>query len=105
MIDEAKIFFESVVQFAGAAYEFCNNFDMRKPLERSFLLGVKCESLVGGAKLMELLDHCRGFLANLSRFLLGLFVKQDNTVVCSWYLYGYEYLTASPTVLDIEPLQ
>jgi hypothetical protein len=61
-----------ILQFAGAAYEFCNDFDMRKPLERSFLLGAKCESLVGGAHLMELLDHCRGFLANLSRVHLGL---------------------------------
>lgn len=80
MTCEVEVFVESVefnaCYFAGAAYEFCNDFDMRKPLERSFLLGAKCESLVGGAHLRELLDHCRGFLANLSRFHLGLFLSK-----------------------------
>ncbi|XP_073392413.1 elongator complex protein 4 isoform X1 [Physcomitrium patens] len=52
---------------AVGSYEFCNDFDMRKPLERSLLIGSKCESLASGAHLGDLLDQCKEFAAKLAR--------------------------------------
>lgn len=52
---------------AGGSYEFCNEFDMRKPLERSLLIGAKCESLASGAHLGGLLDQCKDFVGKLNR--------------------------------------
>ncbi|CAM6067671.1 unnamed protein product [Sphagnum tenellum] len=51
-------------------YEFCNDFDLRKPAERSLFTGatIKCESLARGAHLDSLLDHCRVFISNLARY-------------------------------------
>lgn len=57
---------------AGGSYEFCNDFDMRKPLERSLVIGAKCESLASGAHLGGLLDQCKEFVAKLDRFGLLL---------------------------------
>lgn len=54
----------------GGSYEFCNEFDMRKPLERSLLIGAKCESLASGAHLGGLLDQCKDFVGKLNRFAL-----------------------------------
>lgn len=62
----------SVSFCAGGSYEFCNEFDMRKPLERSLLIGTKCESLASGAHLGGLLDQCKDFVGKLNRFALSL---------------------------------
>jgi elongator complex protein 4 len=52
-----------------SGYEFCNDFDLRKPAERSLFTGatIKCESLARGAHMDSLLDHCRVFISNLAR--------------------------------------
>ncbi|KAF5743047.1 hypothetical protein HS088_TW09G01109 [Tripterygium wilfordii] len=49
--------------------EFCNDFDLRKPLERQFLGGcrVDCVSLQNFSNLGALQDHCASFLAQFPR--------------------------------------
>jgi hypothetical protein len=48
----------------GAGYEFCNDFDLRKPAECSSFTGatIKCESLAGGVHVDSLLDHSKSLL-------------------------------------------
>jgi elongator complex protein 4 len=60
--------YDTLLSCAGGPYEFCNDFDMRKPLERSLLIGAKCESLASGAHLGGLFDQCKEFVSKLARF-------------------------------------
>ncbi|XP_028103910.1 elongator complex protein 4 isoform X3 [Camellia sinensis] len=50
--------------------EYCNDFDLRKPLERHFLSGqhIDCISLQGSQNLATFRDCCSAFLAQLPRF-------------------------------------
>ncbi|KAL5735196.1 hypothetical protein ACOSP7_033057 [Xanthoceras sorbifolium] len=48
---------------------FCNDFDLRKPLERHYFRGqrVDCVGIQDSTKLVALRDHCATFLAQFSR--------------------------------------
>jgi elongator complex protein 4 len=50
--------------------EYCNEFDLRKPLERHLILGkrIECISLEDCANLTTLRDRCSTFLSQLSRY-------------------------------------
>lgn len=49
--------------------EFCNDFDLRKPLERQFLIGkqIDCVSTQDSQNLVALHDRCAAFLSQFSR--------------------------------------
>ncbi|KAM6563998.1 hypothetical protein CsatB_023996 [Cannabis sativa] len=49
--------------------EFCNEFDLRKPMERQFLNGkqIDCVSTQDAPNLVALQDRCAAFLSQLSR--------------------------------------
>ncbi|CAL0305955.1 unnamed protein product [Lupinus luteus] len=53
----------------GGQHEYCNDFDLRKPLERHFYSGtnVDCVSIQDSPNLDALQDRCARFLAQLSR--------------------------------------
>ncbi|KAJ1415434.1 P-loop containing nucleoside triphosphate hydrolase [Sesbania bispinosa] len=50
-------------------HEYCNDFDLRKPLDRQFFSGmnVDCVSIQESSNLAALQDRCAGFLAQFSR--------------------------------------
>ncbi|KAH7520422.1 elongator complex protein 4 [Ziziphus jujuba] len=58
-------------------YEFCNDFDLRKPLERQFLTGkhIDCVSIQDCRNLVPLRDHCAKFLSQ--------FPRNDGGVTCA----------------------
>ncbi|XP_050367507.1 elongator complex protein 4-like isoform X2 [Argentina anserina] len=49
----------------NSKYEFCNNFDLRKPLERQFLTGnrIDCASILDSPNLATLQARCTTFLS------------------------------------------
>ncbi|KAK7386155.1 hypothetical protein VNO78_26178 [Psophocarpus tetragonolobus] len=53
----------------GGQLEYCNDFDLRKPLDRHFFSSnnVDCVSIKDSPNLTALQDRCAGFLANFSR--------------------------------------
>ncbi|XP_057989721.1 elongator complex protein 4 isoform X1 [Hevea brasiliensis] len=53
----------------GSKQEFCNDFDLRKPLERHFFSGqrVDCVSVKDSPNLVALQDRCTTFLAQFPR--------------------------------------
>nr|XP_048335750.1 elongator complex protein 4-like [Ziziphus jujuba var. spinosa] len=57
--------------------EFCNDFDLRKPLERQFLTGkhIDCVSIQDSPNLDPLRDHCAKFLSQ--------FPRNDGGVTCA----------------------
>ncbi|GKV28298.1 hypothetical protein SLEP1_g37372 [Rubroshorea leprosula] len=67
-----KYFGENNPNFTGHRddkHEYCNDFDLRKPLERQFLIRqhVDCVSLQDSMNLSVLLDHCGTFLSQFPR--------------------------------------
>lgn len=54
--------------------EFCNDFDLRKPLERQFLIGkqIDCVSTQDSPNLVTLRDRCATFLSQFSRLVFIL---------------------------------
>ncbi|KAM7523841.1 hypothetical protein LguiA_013743 [Lonicera macranthoides] len=54
----------------GKQLEYCNDFDLRKPLERHFLTGqlIDCISLQDCANLTTFRDRCSTFLSQLPRY-------------------------------------
>ncbi|KAK7286968.1 hypothetical protein RJT34_22350 [Clitoria ternatea] len=50
-------------------HDYCNDFDLRKPLDRQFFSGmnVDCVSIHDSPNLAALQDRCAGFLAQVSR--------------------------------------
>jgi len=54
----------------GSQQDYCNDFDLRKPLDRHFYSGnnVDCVSIKDSPNLSALQDRCAGFLAKLSRW-------------------------------------
>ncbi|KAM5548417.1 hypothetical protein ABKV19_000038 [Rosa sericea] len=57
-------------------HEFCNNFDLRKPLERQFLTGkrIDCASILDSPNLVTLYDRCATFLSQ--------FPRSDSNISC-----------------------
>nr|XP_011469429.1 PREDICTED: elongator complex protein 4-like [Fragaria vesca subsp. vesca] len=57
-------------------HEFCNNFDLRKPLERQFLTGkrIDCASILDSPNLVTLHDRCATFLSQ--------FPRNDSNISC-----------------------
>ncbi|XP_050388083.1 elongator complex protein 4-like [Argentina anserina] len=57
-------------------HEFCNNFDLRKPLERQFLTGkrIDCASIFNSPNLVTLHDRCATFLSQ--------FPRNDSNISC-----------------------
>ncbi|KAK9949341.1 hypothetical protein M0R45_004870 [Rubus argutus] len=57
-------------------HEFCNNFDLRKPLERQFLTGkcIDCASIQDSPNLVTLHDRCATFLSQ--------FPRSDSNISC-----------------------
>ncbi|XP_008223887.1 PREDICTED: elongator complex protein 4 isoform X1 [Prunus mume] len=53
----------------GGKHEFCNEFDLRKPLERQFLSGkhIDCISIQDSPNLVTLNDRCATFLSRFPR--------------------------------------
>ncbi|KAH9314176.1 hypothetical protein KI387_022803, partial [Taxus chinensis] len=53
---------------AGTAYDFCSNFDLRKPMERSMLNAskVECISLQATSDLTAIKEKCSSFLSKFS---------------------------------------
>ncbi|CAI8606719.1 unnamed protein product [Vicia faba] len=53
----------------GAHHDYCNDFDLRKPLERHFYSGknADCVSIQDSPNLTSLQDQCAGFLSQFSR--------------------------------------
>ncbi|RDY13576.1 Elongator complex protein 4 [Mucuna pruriens] len=53
----------------GGQHDYCNDFDLRKPLDRHFFSGnnVDCVSIKDSPNLTALQDSCAGFLAKFSR--------------------------------------
>lgn len=53
----------------GGQQEYCNDFDLRKPLNRHFFSGsnVDCVCFKDSPNLSALQDRCAEFLAKLSR--------------------------------------
>lgn len=51
-------------------HEFCNEFDLRKPLERQFLSGkrIDCFSIQDSPNLITLHDRCATFLSQVPRW-------------------------------------
>ncbi|XP_038701129.1 elongator complex protein 4-like [Tripterygium wilfordii] len=64
-----KYFGEDQHIHRDAKQEFCNDFDLRKPLERQFLSGrrVDCVSFQKISNIATLQDHCSTFLAQFRR--------------------------------------
>lgn len=62
--------------YAGGKAEYCNDFDLRKPLERHFYSGqqVDCISLRDSPNLAPLLERCSTFSAQIS--------KSDGNITC-----------------------
>lgn len=56
--------------YAGGKAEYCNDFDLRKPLERHFYSGqqVDCISLRDSPNLAPLLERCSTFSAQISKY-------------------------------------
>lgn len=56
--------------YAGGKAEYCNDFDLRKPLERHFYSGqrVDCISLRDSPNLVPLLERCSTFSAQISKY-------------------------------------
>ncbi|XP_027334408.1 elongator complex protein 4 isoform X2 [Abrus precatorius] len=56
-------------KYFGGQHDYCNDFDLRKPLDRHFFSGnnVDCVSIQDSPNLTALQDHCAGFLAQFSR--------------------------------------
>ncbi|CAJ1948972.1 unnamed protein product [Sphenostylis stenocarpa] len=54
---------------SGGQQDYCNDFDLRKPLDRHFFSGnnVDCVSIKDSLNLTALQDYCAGFLGKLSR--------------------------------------
>lgn len=54
---------------AGGQHDYCNEFDLRKPLDRQFFSGnnVDCVSIKDSPNLTALQDRCAEFLAKFSR--------------------------------------
>jgi hypothetical protein len=70
----------------GAGYEFCNDFDLRKPAECSLFTGatIKCESLAGGVHMDSLLDHCKVFITNLAKVWFSIFTPNCQVGSLGW---------------------
>ncbi|KAG5071915.1 hypothetical protein AAZX31_03G095200 [Glycine max] len=53
----------------GGHHDYCNDFDLRKPLDRHFFSGINvdCVSIKDSPNLTSLQDRCAGFLAKFSR--------------------------------------
>lgn len=58
----------------GNKYEFCSNFDLRKPMERSLLnaINVECVNLQAISDLSVFHERCTSFLSKLSRAQGGI---------------------------------
>lgn len=58
-----------VYYIAGGQHDYCNDFDLRKPLDRHFFSGINvdCVSIKDSPNLTALQDCCAGFLAKFSR--------------------------------------
>lgn len=58
-----------IILCAGGQHDYCNDFDLRKPLDRHFFGGmnVDCVSFEDSPNLATLQDRCAGFLAQCSR--------------------------------------
>ncbi|KAG6621627.1 hypothetical protein I3842_Q015400 [Carya illinoinensis] len=56
-------------KYFDGKHEYCNDFDLRKPLERHFLSGrhIDCVSILHNSDLVALRDHCATFFTQFSR--------------------------------------
>jgi hypothetical protein len=61
--------FESYLCCTGAQHDYCNDLDLRKPLDRHFYSGmnVDCVSIQDSPDLTSLQDQCAKFLSQFSR--------------------------------------
>ena len=76
--------------------EFCNDFDLRKPLERHFLIGkqIDCVSTQDAPNLVAFHDRCATFLSQFSRLVVCAFLARYLTsVVMMSGLQSYIYLS------------
>uniref|UniRef100_A0A7N0T584 Elongator complex protein 4 n=1 Tax=Kalanchoe fedtschenkoi TaxID=63787 RepID=A0A7N0T584_KALFE len=67
-----KYFEENQQNFGGSAdikHEYCNDFDLRKPLDKQFFGGrrVECVSVLDSSNLSSLVDRCAAFLSESAR--------------------------------------
>lgn len=67
--------------YADGKPDYCNDFDLRKPLERHFLSNqrIDCFSLEGFPNLDPFRERCSTFLAQLPRYLRYLHLHTCNT--------------------------
>lgn len=79
--------------WADDKHEFCNKFDLRKPLERQFLSGknIDCVSIQDSPDLVALQNRCATFLSQFPRFDLWLLV----------YVSCFRYANVNSVTRDI----
>ncbi|KAG7969676.1 hypothetical protein I3843_07G043600 [Carya illinoinensis] len=60
---------QTVDNTRGGKHEYCNDFDLRKPLERHFLSGqhIDCVSILHNSDLVALHDRCATFFTQFPR--------------------------------------
>ncbi|XP_022132387.1 elongator complex protein 4 [Momordica charantia] len=60
---------ESVNNLIDSKYEFCHDFDLRRPFDRHFFSGkhVECVSILGSPSISTLHDRCATFLSQVPR--------------------------------------
>ena len=59
-----------IILYVDGKPEYCNEFDLRKPLERYYISGqnIDCISLQDSPNLSSFRDRCSTFLAQLPRY-------------------------------------